>query len=71
MNAVRRLIASAKILARDSRIPRPVRGALALGLLPMPGPFDEVILLLVAVPLVAFYRQPMREAWQQAASRRP
>jgi hypothetical protein len=68
MKTLRRLIASVKILARDSRIPKPLRGAVAVGLLPLPGPFDEAILLLVAIPLLAFYRQPMREAWQQAGS---
>jgi hypothetical protein len=69
VKVLRRLIASVAILARDPRIPRPLRGAAALGLLPLPGPFDEAILLIVAVPLLAFYRQPMREAWRQAGSR--
>jgi hypothetical protein len=69
MKALRRLIASVAILARDSRIPRALRGLIAVGLLPLPGPFDEAILVLVAIPLLAFYRQPMREAWQQAGSR--
>jgi hypothetical protein len=36
----------------------------ALALLPIPGPFDEAVLLLVAVPLFAFYREPMRDAWR-------
>jgi hypothetical protein len=54
------------ILARDRRIPRPLRVAAAAGLLPIPGPFDEAVLLLVAIPLLVFYRQRMREAWQQA-----
>jgi hypothetical protein len=66
VNAVRRLITCAAILARDRRIPRPLRGAAAIGLLPLPGPLDEAILLLVALPLLVFYRQPMREAWEQA-----
>jgi len=39
-----------------------------LGLLPIPGPFDEAVLLLVAVPLIAFYREPMREAWRTAGA---
>lgn len=68
MSTVRRLIASVKILARDNRIPRPLRGAVAIGLLPLPGPFDELILLIAAVPLALFYRSSMRDAWQQAAS---
>jgi hypothetical protein len=38
----------------------------AIGLLPIPGPFDEAVLLLIAPPLVIFYRDPMREAWRRA-----
>lgn len=71
MNAVRRLIVCVTILARDHRIPKPLRGAVAVGLLPLPGPLDEAILLLVAVPLFVFYRQPLRDAWQHAASAGP
>jgi hypothetical protein len=63
VTTLRRLVASVSILARDGRIPKPLRGALAIGLLPIPGPFDEAILLLVAVPLLVFYRERMREAW--------
>jgi hypothetical protein len=54
------------LLARDGRIPRPLRWLAAIGLLPIPGPIDEAILLLVAVPLAIFYREPMREAWNHA-----
>ena len=57
-----------RIAAKDKRIPRPLRWLVALGLLPIPGPFDEVILILVAVPLAAFYRRPLVEAWLQAES---
>jgi hypothetical protein len=35
--------------------------------LPIPGPFDEAILLVVAPLLFIFYPGPMREAWAQAA----
>ena len=38
----------------------------ALGLLPVPGPFDEAVLLLVAAVLWLFYRDQLREAWRQA-----
>jgi len=38
-----------------------------LGLLPIPGPLDEVILLLVALPLALFYRRPLADAWRRAA----
>jgi hypothetical protein len=38
-----------------------------LGLLPIPGPLDELILALVAVPLALFYRRPLADAWKRAA----
>jgi hypothetical protein len=66
MATIRRLARVISILARDSRIPRPLRAAAALGLLPLPGPLDEAILALAAVPLLVFYRGPMREAWASA-----
>jgi len=37
----------------------------ALGLLPVPGPFDEAVLLIVAGILFVFYRHRLREAWKQ------
>ncbi|HZD88237.1 MAG TPA: hypothetical protein VE088_09550 [Gaiellaceae bacterium] len=55
-----------RIAATDRRIPRPLRWVAALGLLPIPGPFDEIVLILVAVPLVLFYRRPLVEAWRSA-----
>jgi hypothetical protein len=45
-----------KILARDRKIPRPLRWLAVFGLLPVPGPFDEAVLLLVAGLLFAFYQ---------------
>jgi hypothetical protein len=65
--AARRLIRSVKILARDSRIPKPLRGLAAFGVLPIPGPIDEAALLIVGVILWALYRDTLREAWSQAA----
>jgi hypothetical protein len=52
--------------ATDTRIPKPLRWLVALGLLPIPGPFDETLLLLVAVPLALFYRRPITEAWARS-----
>ena len=56
-----------KALARDGRIPRPVRALVAIGLLPVPGPFDEAVLLIAAALLFAFYRGPLLEAWRESA----
>ena len=65
--AARRLIRAVKILARDGRIPKPLRGLAAFGLLPIPGPFDEAVLVIVGLLLWISYRNPLREAWSQAA----
>jgi hypothetical protein len=55
-----------KLVVRDGRIPRPLRWGGALGLLPVPGPFDEAVLLLVGGILWVFYRDQLNEAWQRA-----
>jgi hypothetical protein len=51
-----------KVVARDDRIPKPLRWVAGLALMPIPGPFDEAVLVLVA-PVFLLYRQPIREAW--------
>jgi hypothetical protein len=58
-----------RILARDGRIPRPLRGAAAFGLLPLPGPLDEAVLLFVGLVLSLFYRERLAEAWRAAAAK--
>lgn len=58
-----RTIRAMKVLTRDSRIPKPLRWIAGLALLPIPGPVDEVVLILIAPILWVFYREPMREAW--------
>jgi hypothetical protein len=65
MRVVRRTVRAVRIAAADERIPRPLRWVAALGLLPIPGPFDEIVLLLVAVPLGLFYRRPLADAWRE------
>jgi hypothetical protein len=64
---LRRTFRAVRIAGIDKRIPRPLRALAALGLLPIPGPLDELILALVAVPLALFYRRPLAEAWKPAA----
>jgi hypothetical protein len=63
---ITRTIRATALLARDGRIPKPLRWLVALGLLPIPGPLDEAVLLLIAPPLFLFYRDPMRDAWHRA-----
>lgn len=55
-----------RTLARDDRIPKPLRWVAGIGLLPIPGPVDEIVLVVIAPVFFAFYRQPMREAWVRA-----
>lgn len=61
-----RLIRAMRTLAKDSRIPRPLRWAAGIVLLPIPGPADEILLILIA-PVFLLYRKPLREAWSGAA----
>jgi hypothetical protein len=63
-----RTIRAVKLLARDGRIPKPLRWIAGIALLPIPGPVDEVVLILVAPLFAVVYREPMREAWRQAAA---
>ena len=66
---VTRTIRAITLVARDARIPKPLRWIAGIGLLPIPGPFDEVLLLFVAPVCFGFYREPMRDAWRSAAAR--
>jgi hypothetical protein len=58
-----RAVRAVKQLARSGRIPRPLKLLVLIGLLPVPGPFDEVVLLLAAAILFLFYRGEMTRAW--------
>jgi hypothetical protein len=63
---LKRTAKAVRIVLGHGRIPRPIRWLAAFGLLPIPGPFDEAVLLLVALILFVFYRRELREAWKQA-----
>ena len=65
---VKRTARAVRIVIGHGGIPRPLRWLAALGLAPIPGPFDEAVLLLVALILFVFYRQELRRAWRDAAS---
>ena len=67
---ISRSIGVMRLLARDTRVPRPLRFIAAIGLLPIPGPLDEIVLVLVAPVFLIFYRDPMREAWRRAGIER-
>ena len=47
-----------------------MRAVAAFGLLPIPGPVDEIVLVLIA-PVLLLYRQPIREAWAKSLSQDP
>ncbi len=64
---VARIIAAIRLLARDRRIPKSLRWIAGLGLLPIPGPVDEAILLVIAPIFAIFYREPLRDAWAAAS----
>jgi hypothetical protein len=68
---IRRLGRASAILVRDDRIPKPLRGVAILGLLPVPGPFDEAVLIVVGILLFAWRREALRDAWCAAAPATP
>ena len=66
LDFARRLIRAMKVLARDARVPRPLRWIAGLAMLPIPGPVDEVVLISVTPVFFLFYRQPLHEAWERS-----
>jgi len=67
MTAVRRIARAVRLLARDGGLPRWLRGLAAVGLAPIPGPVDELVLLVVAAVLWLGYRDRLRAAWRESA----
>jgi hypothetical protein len=63
---LKRTANAVRIVLRHRGIPRPIRWLAAFGLAPIPGPFDEAVLLLVALILFLFYRRELRQAWKDA-----
>ena len=63
---MRRVLRAVRLLARDGGLPRWLRGLAAVGLAPIPGPFDEAVLLVVAAILWLGYRDRLRAAWRDA-----
>jgi hypothetical protein len=67
MTAGRRIARAVRLLARDGGLPGWLRGLAAVGLAPIPGPVDELVLLVVAAVLWLGYRDRLRAAWRNAA----
>ena len=65
---VKRTARAVRIVVAHPGIPRPIRWLAALGLLPIPGPFDEAVLLVVALILFLFYRERLQQAWSEAGA---
>jgi hypothetical protein len=68
---MKRTARAVRLVIAHGGIPRPIRWLAAIGLLPIPGPFDEAVLLLVALILFVFYRDRLRRAWRDAAPPSP
>jgi hypothetical protein len=66
MRFARRAVRAVRILARDGSLPRWLRALAAVGVAPIPGPFDEAVLLVVAAILWLGYRDRLRAAWRDA-----
>jgi hypothetical protein len=64
VSRLKMLLRAARRLARDPRIPRPVRWVLLLSVLPVPGPVDEVVGLVALAAIALFWRPVLREALQ-------
>ena len=63
---MRRTLRAVRLLARDGGLPRWLRGLAAVGIAPIPGPVDEVVLLVVAAILWLGYRERLLAAWRDA-----
>jgi hypothetical protein len=64
---LKRTVRSVQLLLRDNRLPRWLRALATVGVAPLPGPFDEAVLLVVAAILWIGYRDRLRDAWRDAA----
>jgi hypothetical protein len=64
---VKRTARTVRLLLRDGGLPRWLRWLAAAGLAPVPGPFDEAVLVVVAAILWLRYRERLRTAWREAA----
>jgi hypothetical protein len=68
LDSLRRVARAVRLVIRDGGLPRWLRGLAAVGVAPIPGPFDEIVLLVVAAILWLGYRDRLRAAWLDSAS---
>lgn len=61
MRRLRILVGAVGALARDPRVPRPLRWLSVMGLLPVPGPFDEAVALIALGLIAAFWRPALQD----------
>jgi len=65
---LQRLLRLAKLLSSDSRVPRPIRVLILAGLLPVPGPFDEIVLGGSLALLLVIRQGLIRTLWLESAA---
>lgn len=66
--SLRRIARAVRLVLRDGGLPRWLRALAAFGVAPIPGPVDEIVLLLVAAVLWIGYRDRLRAAWRASAA---
>ena len=59
----------ARRLVTEPHLPRPLRWLVVFALLPIPGPVDEIALVLAAAVIAAFYRPRFRALLTEERSR--
>ena len=59
----------AKRLVREPHLPKPLRALLIFALLPIPGPVDELALILAAGTIAIFYRPRFRALLEEERGR--
>lgn len=67
LHSLRRIARAVRLVLREGGLPRWLRALAAVGVAPIPGPFDEIVLLVVAAILWLGYRDRLRKAWRDSA----
>lgn len=67
----RRLARFASGLARDPSVPRWAKGLLLFAALPLPGPFDEAVGVVVGAFLLARHRHTVVRHWRRSRAAEP